>query len=114
VDAESIEELAPSLPKQRPAIRPLDRLKRSLFVVYVATDMMLCALFFSWWALPRETISGFLGRTSFVSKPGPRRRLAELGRFLVDRVYFWEEDHCAMVYREECDARRALYGDRHD
>ena len=82
-----------------------------LFVVYVATNMALCALLFAPWAMPRETISGLLGRW----KEGPagwRQSFAVVAAAVVDRIYFWEPNHCFEVYRCEREARAVLYPEK--
>lgn len=96
-------------------VAPHNRVLRGLFVIYVATNMLTCSVIFALWALPRETISGFIGRQVCLSKPGTwQRALARGGEWLVNRLYFWEPNHCVEVYRQELQARHALYGDRHD
>jgi hypothetical protein len=96
-------------------VAPHNRVLRALFVVYVAANMMLCSILFALWALPRETISGFIGRNVCLTKPNTwQRALARLGEWIVNNIYFWEPNHCVEVYRQELEARRALYGDRHD
>lgn len=81
-----------------------------LFVVYVATNMMVCALLFAPWALPRETVSGLLGR--WKCGKGWKRKFAVVASWIVDRIYFWEPDHCVMVFRCEAQARTVLYPEK--
>lgn len=96
-------------------VAPHNRVLRALFVVYVAANMLLCAIVFCLWALPRETISGFIGRQVSNTLEGSwPRALARGGEWLVNRIYFWEPNHCVEVYKQEKQARSALYGDRHD
>ena len=75
-------------------------LKRSalcqVFTVYVATNMMVCALLFAPWALPRETVSGLLGRWK-CGKGRIKRPFAVGASWVVDRIYFWER---RMLYPE--------------
>lgn len=78
-----------------------------LFVLYVASNMMLCAVIFAPWALPRETISGLLGRYMFRGS-----RAARVGAWIVDRIYFWEPNHCIEVFLCERDARLVLYPEK--
>lgn len=87
------------------------RLICQLFVVYVATNMMLCAMLFAPWALPRETISGLLGRWKCMHK-GPKHYFAKAASWIVDRIYFWEPNHCVAVYKCELDARKVLYPEK--
>lgn len=89
----------------------LIRLRCQAFMVYVASNMMVCAVVFAPWALPRETVSGLLGRW----KSGPRgwhRSFACLAAPVVDRIYFWEPNHCVEVYRCEAEARKVLYPEK--
>lgn len=79
-----------------------------LFVVYVATNMAACALVFAPWALPRETVSGLLGRWKCGHR-GPKKFFADAASWVVDRIYFWEPSHCVAVYRCEAEARKVLY-----
>ncbi len=86
----------------------LRSLKCQAFVVYVATNMAVCAILFAPWALPRETVSGLLGR--WKRHGGPvKRRFARAAAAVVDRIYFWEPNHCVEVYKCEAEARRVLY-----
>ena len=82
-----------------------------LFVVYVASNMMLCAVIFAPWARPRETISGLLGRWK-VENTGPKKWFAVTVSWVVDRIYFWEPNHCVEVYLCEVDARKVLYPEK--
>ena len=81
-----------------------------LFVLYVAANMAVCALVFAPWALPRETVSGLLGRWKVHGK-GWRKAFARGAAVVVDRIYFWEPNHCVEVYLCERDARLVLYPD---
>jgi hypothetical protein len=82
-----------------------------LFVIYVAANMAVCAIVFAPFALPRETVSGLLGRWETTRK-GWRHWFARAGSWVVDRIYFWEPDHCNAVFRCEQDARRVLYPEK--
>lgn len=79
-----------------------------MFTVYVATNMAVCALVFAPWALPRETVSGLLGRWKVGSR-GFKRHFARAASVVVDTIYFWEPNHCIEVYLCEAEARRVLY-----
>ncbi|MGE4340361.1 MAG: hypothetical protein AB7E55_31085 [Pigmentiphaga sp.] len=78
------------------------------FNLYVSANMLLCAVLFAPWALPRETVSGILGRW-LVTDPGRKGRIARVLAAAVDTVYFWEPNHCVEVYRVEKSAREILY-----
>jgi hypothetical protein len=96
-------------------VAPHNRILRALFVVYVAINMLACSVVFCFWAVPRETISGFMGRkVSLTAKGTWQHGLARIGEWIVNRIYFWEPNHCVEVYKQEKQARAALYGDRHD
>lgn len=102
-------EEALAIANQVAARRPLwRRFLARVFVVYVALNMALCAVAFSPWALPRETVSGFLGRWISTER-GVKRWAALLLGALVDYIYFWEPDHCVEVYKCEAKAREVLY-----
>jgi len=79
-----------------------------LFVLYVATNMMVCALVFAPWALPRETVSGLLGRWKCGHR-GFKHSFGKAAAVVVDLIYFWEPNHCVEVYRCEAEARKVLY-----
>lgn len=83
--------------------------KFRLFCVYVCCNMLLCAILFCPWVLPRETISGLLGRWYVMEDDNCRWRFACAGRWLVDRLYFWEPNHCIEVFKCERQARAFLY-----
>jgi hypothetical protein len=85
----------------------VDVLKRQAFTVYVAANMALCAILFAPWALPRETISGLLGR--WRASVGWKFAAGTIGAAIVDRLYFWDADHCAAVAAAEAQARAVLY-----
>jgi hypothetical protein len=82
-----------------------------VFVVYVATNMAVCAVVFAPWALPRETVSGLLGRWKS-GRHGLRRRFAIVASWFVDRIYWWEPNHCVEVFRCEQQARAVLYPEK--
>ena len=93
----------------------MGKLKRKLrplvcqaFSVYVAGNMAVCAIAFMPWALPRETVSGLLGRWKCGHR-GPKKRFAEAASLVVDRIYCWEPNHCVEVYQCEAEARKVLY-----
>jgi hypothetical protein len=87
------------------------RLLCQAFVVYVALNMMICAIVFAPWALPRETISGLLGRWETIHT-GWRRWFALAASAVVDRIYFWEPNHCVEVFLCEDEARKVLYPEK--
>lgn len=80
----------------------------TLFNVYVCANMLVCAVVFAPWALPRETVSGLLGRW----QKRERGVKALIGRALgavVNLIYFWEPNHCVEVFIAEEKAREILY-----
>lgn len=79
---------------------------RQLFTVYVAANMALCAVLFVAWALPRETISGLVGR--WAQEAGKKAQFAQCAAKLIDRIYFWEPNHCKVTAEQEAEARKAL------
>lgn len=85
-------------------------IKGRLFCVYVCLNMLLCSLLFFPWVLPRETISGLVGRWWVLSEDGTAKALvADVLRVLIDALYFWEPNHCVEVFRCEHEARKRLY-----
>lgn len=91
--------------------RALIQLRCQAFVVYVAANMAVCAIVFAPWALPRETVSGLLGRWKSGHK-GVKKAFGKAASVIVDAIYFWEPDHCVAVYRCESDARKVLYPEK--
>lgn len=83
-------------------------MKRVLFNIYVACNMLLCSVLFAPWALPRETISGLLGRW-VTTVSGLRQKIGLCLGFLVDRLYFWEPNHVVETFKVEAKAREVLY-----
>lgn len=82
------------------------------FKVRVALNMLFCVLMFGWFgSLPRETISGFLGRTA-VDFWGSRNWQYYLMR-AVDALHINERGHCRRVAREEEAGWRAMYPERY-
>lgn len=79
-----------------------------LFALYIAANMALCAVLFFPWALPRETISGLLGRWQ-CTDTGWKPIVALVLVPIVNRIYFWEPDHCRQTYMIEKRAREILY-----
>lgn len=79
---------------------------RQLFTVYVAANMALCAVLFVAWALPRETISGLIGR--WAQLPGWQGSFGLRAARVIDRIYFWEPNHCKVTAEQEAEARKAL------
>ena len=84
------------------------RLKSCAFTIYVAANMSVCAIVFIPWAKPRETVSGLLGRWR-ETEMGWKARFAEVACPIVDRLYWWDKNHCAEVFRLEHEAREVLY-----
>ena len=70
--------------------------------------MSVCAIVFMPWARPRETISGLLGRWRHTER-GWKRKFARRACPVVDRLYWWDKNHCEEVYRLEQGARKVLY-----
>lgn len=91
------------------ARRPLwRRFLSRVFVLYIVLNMALCAVVFLPWALPRETISGLLGRWISTER-GWKRFVGLLLGAIADAIYWWEPNHCVEVYKCEHQAREVLY-----
>jgi hypothetical protein len=87
------------------------RVLDQLFVAYVAVNMTVCAVVFFPFALPRETVSGLLGRWK-CGRSGPKESFARVASWIVDRIYFWEPNHCVEVFLCEAQARSVLYPEK--
>jgi hypothetical protein len=81
------------------------------FKLRVAFNMAVCALLLgAFGSLPRETISGFLGRKGLTSRSSHTwYRLMRL----VDWLHPNERMHCARVAREEHAGWLAMYPERY-
>ena len=102
-------EEALAIANQIAARRPLwRRVLARVFVVYIVINMALCAVMFLPWALPRETISGLLGRWISTER-GWKRVVGQLFGVIADRIYWWEPNHVVEVYKCEHRAREVLY-----
>lgn len=102
-------EQALEVAKQLAASRPLwRRFLSRVFVVYIVLNMALCAVVFLPWALPRETISGLLGRW-ISTEHGWKRVVGLLLGTIADYIYFWEPAHCVEVFKCEAKSREVLY-----
>lgn len=77
-------------------------------MLYVASNMLVAAIVFLPWAMPRETISGVLGRWK-LTEHGLRGHVGRFLSWFVDRLYWWDYNHCEEVYRVEQEAREVLY-----
>lgn len=89
-------------------LRPWRRVLSQLFVIYVALNMVVCSILFAPWALPRETVSGLLGRWASTER-GLKRRFGMCAGSVVDVIYFWEPNHCYETFKIERRAREILY-----
>ena len=82
-------------------------MKRIIFTVYVSCNMLVCALLFMPWALPRETISGLLGRWAN-TEDGWKEKVGFWGSIIVDRIHM-DKLHCELTYRDEQWMRDKFY-----
>lgn len=82
----------------------IKRLKSILFNIWVAVDMLLCAVLLApFGSLPRETISGFIGRQALMNKKP---------MIVVAKTIDWfarERGHCGETAMAESDAYDYLY-----
>ena len=72
--------------------------------------MFVCSVVFFPWALPRETVSGILGRWKL--NHGWKKSVALPFSWIVDRIYFWEPNHCVEIAKQELELRQNLYDDQ--
>lgn len=73
---------------------------RWLFRVYLSVNMLIAAIMP--WSKPRETISGMCGRLS------ANCVVARVFAIVIDKLYWYEIDHCADTARCESRARKVL------
>lgn len=78
-----------------------------LFFLWVTFSMLLCAVLFLPWFLPRETVCGMMGRWK-MTETGWKRAAGEKLSVLFDRTIHRAES-CITVYGMEREARRILY-----
>jgi hypothetical protein len=79
-----------------------------LFVVYVASNMLLCSLIFFPWARPRETVSGLVGRWCR-TEGGWKLAFAKRVAPAVNWLYSFEPNHCIVTHEVEHEAHTVLY-----
>lgn len=89
-------------------------IKRPVFNIYVALNMLLCSILFLGKSLPRETISGFIGRktlTGFVNNPEPVTGLHRFYYYASHVIDFLHREmgHCCETAIAESEAYRELY-----
>lgn len=82
-----------------------------VFVIYVALNMLTCAVLFFPWARPRETVSGLTGRW-LNSEKGWKYNFAKCARRVIHMIYFWEPGHCDLVHEVEHEAHMVLYPEK--
>jgi hypothetical protein len=76
---------------------------RTIYHIRLALNMLWCALLlWPFQTMPRETISGFLGRNY------ANGRFVRFAKF-VDSIHPHETDHCIATATLEAKAREALY-----
>jgi hypothetical protein len=85
----------------------MKNLKLVIFPLYVALNMLVCAIVFFPWALSRESVSGLLGRW-LVDGSCWQVNIAYILSAPIDRWH--EKDHCRNTYAYEKAMRVALYG----
>lgn len=83
------------------------RLKKTVYVIYLPLNILLCSLLLFPWAQPRETISGITGRWLM---DGNRWQIGA-ARIVAPVIDGWHEPgHCVETFRLEKAMRVALYG----
>jgi len=82
---------------------------RIVFPVYLAANMLVCALLFFPHARARETVSGLLGRWLTVEKYTRKNTFARYAAPVIDFIH-WDKGHCMRTHREERLMRIKLYG----
>ena len=85
--------------------------KQRAFFLWVTFSMTLCAVLFLPWFLPRETVSGLMGRWS-LRIYGTRRQVGRaVSRFLDGVIHpvVGTTETCVQIHRMERAARKLLY-----
>lgn len=80
-----------------------------LFNVYLVLNMGLCSLLFLGASLPRETVSGLTGRWAITGTPWQAFIAICILEPAINRLYFWDADHCRATFRLEYAVRKILY-----
>jgi len=80
------------------------RVIASLFNLYVALNMLLCAVLFAPWSKPRETTSGFIGRQVLFEQ----NKLALPFAYAIDWLTR-DRGHCGDTAFAEAEAYDHLY-----
>lgn len=78
-----------------------------LFFLWVTFSIVLCALLFLPWFLPRETVCGLMGRWLMTGRGWQRAVARPLVRIFDATIHRVES--CVTVYGMERNARRVLY-----
>lgn len=91
--------------------RVVDR-HRAAYSLFLAMNMLACAVLFFPWCLHRETLSGFVGRMRYaLSSPRWLSDLFALPELVINLLFITEHDHCRATARQEEHLRHDLYGD---
>lgn len=72
--------------------------------IIVGLNIFVCSLIFAPWVLPRETLSGLMGRWA-ATKTDWKYWVGTAGALVIDAIVFWEPDHCNLAYTLERRAR---------
>lgn len=81
----------------------MDKLMAQAYAVSIGLNTLVTALVFAPWVLPRETFSGFIGRQADSGS-----KIAKCIEQIVNRICFWEEEHCWYTAWQEKEARRCF------
>lgn len=82
---------------------------RIIYPIYLAVNMLVCALLFFPHAQARETVSGLLGRWLTIEKYNRKNTVARYAAPVIDFLH-WDKDHCKKTHRGEMLMRIELYG----
>ena len=85
-------------------------LRRRGYYLWITFSMVLCSIIFFHWFVPRETISGLLGRWQ-MTETGKRHVFANRIAPVIDRIFHkpFDLESCVDTYALEQAAREALY-----
>lgn len=81
----------------------MDKLIDQAYAVSIGLNTLITSLIFAPWVLPRETFSGFIGRQADSGS-----KIAQRIEQIVNRLCFWEAEHCWLTAWQERRARECF------
>jgi hypothetical protein len=86
-----------------------------IFRIYIALNMLLASLLPG--ARTRSSVSGYIGERALrydraAGTPPKSLRLANWLAIYIDKVHYWDPNHCRVTFEQERQCRAILYHDR--